>query len=305
MKSIISLAGDIGAGKGTVGKMLVNSLGYNFLSTGNILREIASNLNMTIVELNKYAATHKEVDDEADNRLMDIESNADNIIVDSRLAWHFIPSSFKVYLSVSYENAAKRIYNDQERKAEKIESVDSLLIQIKERRRLELDRFYYLYGVQCDSYENYNIIIQTDHVSPESILAVILAEYKKRNDSNSQRRIYLSPTSLIPLESVRKLSGGDAEVLVESVCERGFDANNPILVVEDKGFYYIWDGHKRCSAALLNKVPLVPARLIANENFIKLGSGISVENYINGEYKRKYLYDWEDCHEFRFSEYPS
>ena len=81
MKSLISLAGDIGAGKGTVGKLLVKSLGYDFLSTGNILREIAGQLNMTIVELNKYAETHKEVDEEADNRLVELEQNANEFLI--------------------------------------------------------------------------------------------------------------------------------------------------------------------------------------------------------------------------------
>lgn len=304
MKSIISLAGDIGSGKGTLGVLLTISTGYEFISTGNILRNIASNLNMSIVELNKYAETHKEVDEEADNRLVEIEKNANEIIIDSRLAWHFIPSSFKVYLSASYETAAKRIYKDEDRKAEKAQNIESLLAQIKERRKLEIQRFESLYGVKCDDYNNYDIIIQTDFVSPDIIFDVVLRMYKQWLKGKYKQKIYLSPTTLFPVEHVRKLSGDDAKLLCKSVAEKGYDELEPIEIIKKDDFFYLWDGHKRCSAAILNKIPLIPAIIIANGNSALINNSLSVEQFISISYNKSLVYDWEDCHKFVFENYP-
>ncbi len=304
MKSLISLAGDIGAGKGTVGKLLMESVGYDFLSTGNILREIAGKLNMTIVELNKYAETHKEIDAEADNRLVEIEQNANELIIDSRLAWHFVPSSFKVYLSVSYESAAKRIYKDEDRKAEQIESVESLLLQIKERRHLEIQRFHSLYGVKCNEYSNYDLVIQTDYVTPDVILNVILEAYKQWRESTYERKIYLSPTSLFPVERVRQLSGDVADFVFKSVRDRGYDKLEPIQIVGKGDFFYIWDGHKRCSAAILNKIPLIPAVLIGNGSAEAINESLTVGQFVKASYNKNLVHDWEDRHKFTFVNYP-
>ncbi len=304
VKHIISLAGDIGSGKGTIGKLLASSTGYNFISTGNILREIAGKLDMSIVELNKYAETHKEIDEEADGRLVDIEANGDDLIIDSRLAWHFIPSSFKVYLSAFYQTAAIRIYGDNARKAENAESIDSFLAQIKERRNLEILRFNTLYGVKCDDYSNYDLVIQTDFVSPAAILDVILKNYGLWIKGKYKRRIYLSPTSLFPTESVQKLSREDAEFICQSVKEKGFNELEPIEIVKKGDFYYLWDGHKRSSAAIFNNIALIPAILIADEYSSSIVGGITVEQFVSTSYNKSLVYDWEDCHKFRFKEYP-
>jgi cytidylate kinase len=49
---------------------------------------------MTTTELNKYSETHPEIDAEIDSTFKSL-TNSENLIVDSRLAWFFIPNSFK------------------------------------------------------------------------------------------------------------------------------------------------------------------------------------------------------------------
>ena len=60
----------------------------------------------------------KFVDKYIDDFLRNIEadkSGSKTYILDSRLAWHFVPSSFKVYLTVRPEIAAERVMNDHKR----------------------------------------------------------------------------------------------------------------------------------------------------------------------------------------------
>ncbi len=54
------------------------------------------------------------------DRILDERSQAlgqteDQFILDGRLAFHYVPHSFKIFLTVPPEEAAKRIYHDETR----------------------------------------------------------------------------------------------------------------------------------------------------------------------------------------------
>ena len=58
----ISLAGDLGSGKSTVGAILAERLSAAVYSTGTIQRKIAEEMGMTTLQLNQYMETHPEID---------------------------------------------------------------------------------------------------------------------------------------------------------------------------------------------------------------------------------------------------
>ena len=62
----LSITGDIGSGKSAVSKILQAETGYPIYSTGGLQRRIAARYGMTTLELNEYAETHPEIDDEID-----------------------------------------------------------------------------------------------------------------------------------------------------------------------------------------------------------------------------------------------
>ena len=68
----ISLAGDLGSGKSTVGRLLAEKFGAQMYSTGTIQRELAEKMGMTTLELNKYSETHPEIDNMIDERILQI-----------------------------------------------------------------------------------------------------------------------------------------------------------------------------------------------------------------------------------------
>ena len=121
MTKIISITGDLGSGKSTVSNLLLKELNYEYIYTGNIQREIAKRYNMTTFELNKYAETHPEIDNEIDNTFKSL-NDASNLIVDSRLAWFFIPRSFKIFLKTNLIVSAHRIAEDNQRENEEYAS---------------------------------------------------------------------------------------------------------------------------------------------------------------------------------------
>jgi len=178
MANIITITGDLGSGKSTVAHLLQERLHYNYINTGKILREIALKHNMTTLALNKYAETHPEIDEEIDATFKSL-SESSNLIIDSRLAWFFLPQSFKVYLKTELAVAIRRISGDRLRINESYASVEEAATQISERKQSENKRYMELYGANCDDLSQFNVIIDTTTITPVQVAEIIITEYTK------------------------------------------------------------------------------------------------------------------------------
>jgi len=176
MVKIITLTGDLGSGKSTVSKILIQQLNYDYIHTGKIQREIADKHNMTTLELNQYAETHPEIDAEIDSTLKALNYSTD-LIVDSRLAWFFIPKSFKVFLKTDVEISARRISNDNKRGSEKYSSIEEAVKNIIARKESENKRYMELYGADCSDLSKFDLVIDTSLNTPEEDANTILDEY--------------------------------------------------------------------------------------------------------------------------------
>jgi cytidylate kinase len=175
-KKIISITGDLGSGKSTVSDILRKRLNYEYIYTGKIQREIARKYNMTTLELNEYAETHPEIDEEIDSTFKSLNESA-NLIVDSRLAWFFIPESFKVFLKTDLLVSANRISDDSQRENEKYLSKEDAVNKIIARKTSENKRYMELYGADCSDLSNFNIIVDTSSIAPEKVADMIYTEY--------------------------------------------------------------------------------------------------------------------------------
>ena len=171
---IITISGDIGSGKSTCGKLLRDQLGYNYLSTGDIQRRIAAEMGITTLELNLLSENDKSIDKKIDDHTRALADSDENYIVDSRLAWHFIPSSYKVFLRCKDEIAAQRIFHDENRVSdENTASIMHLLDKIKDRRQSEKRRFLSLYGIDFEDLSNYDQIVDSSFFKPQVIVDLI------------------------------------------------------------------------------------------------------------------------------------
>ena len=105
----ITITGEIGSGKTTVGKILAKRIDCDFLSVGSLRREIAKEKGLTIQELNKIGETETWTDEIADQKQIELGKRSSNFVIEGRLSWHFIPNSFKIFLDITKEEGAKRI----------------------------------------------------------------------------------------------------------------------------------------------------------------------------------------------------
>jgi cytidylate kinase len=174
----ISLTGDLGSGKSHLSRLLSERLGYKIISTGLIQREIAHKHGMTTLELNEYTHTHPEIDDEIDGRVTELEKSSESLIFDSCLAWHFAPLSFKVYVKVDPDEAARRIFNDQ-RASEKYHNLEEAKQQILARRQSEVQRFKEYYNIDYADLHNYDIVVDTSHQPPMEVCEIIIRRFEK------------------------------------------------------------------------------------------------------------------------------
>ena len=178
---MISIAGDLGSGKSTIAKRLAEALNYTYFSTGMLFRKLAAERGMDALQLNYLSETDLSIDKYIDDNLRAINNGEDlRHVLDSRMAWHFVPKSFKIYTTVKPETAAQRVLDDKARFGEpKASDLQERVQTLLERQNVENRRYKTLYGVDCSNPANYDLIIDTSDHTVEQLVEQILTAYKK------------------------------------------------------------------------------------------------------------------------------
>lgn len=174
----ITITGALHSGKSTIAKAISEALDYTYFSVGELQRKLAVEKGMSITEYNKYMLDNN-LDHEVDNRTAEIGRENENFIFDARLAWNFIPDSFKIYLKVELDVAVERAMKNERGKSEKYASEQEAKMNIIERRRLENSRFKDIYGIDIDKESNYDLVIDTSHISMEEVIKIAIESIKR------------------------------------------------------------------------------------------------------------------------------
>ncbi|MBI4448923.1 cytidylate kinase family protein [Candidatus Woesearchaeota archaeon] len=172
---IITIAGYPGSGKSLVGQLLAKKLNYKYYSIGDMRGEIARKHGMTIDELNKVGEKEAWTDVEVDQWQQKLGWEKDNLVMDGRTSFHFIPSSVKVLLKVSWEEGARRIMAGKARSDEhQAKSIQERVKQSKARVASDKVRYMKHYGIDpCDE-KNFDVVIDTTTMSPQEVVDAIL-----------------------------------------------------------------------------------------------------------------------------------
>ncbi len=184
----ITLTGNLGSGKSTIAKIMAEKFGYTIYSTGKIQRELAEERGLTVLEMNKLMQQDHSYDNIIDEKVTELSKNSDKeLFFDSRLAWHFAEKSFKVFLSVGIDEAARRVFNDDKRgDVEKYKSQEEAKVNLIERARTEDVRYKEIYGLDYFNMNNYDLVLDSTYTKPELLAEVLINEKKKYEDLLSQ-----------------------------------------------------------------------------------------------------------------------
>lgn len=185
----IAISGDLGSGKSTVGKLIENRDGFKYHSGGMIYRGLAEKYNMTPAEFASYAEEHPEIDKEIDGELVKLSDVDSNMVIDSRMAWHFVENSFKIHLLTDAKVAAERIVAENRGK-EQYSSIDEAVEKIKQRKDSENKRYLEKYNVDVNDLGNYHLVVDTTDVLPEEIYELIMEKLNLWIDNKSFDKIW-------------------------------------------------------------------------------------------------------------------
>ncbi len=170
----ITLTGDLGSGKSAVSKILCEKTGFEYVSTGRIQRQLAQEMGIDTLEMNRRADIDPSIDERIDGIFVSLGSDARGYVVDSRMAWFFLPKSFKVYLQTDVAVAAQRIIHDPTRDSEQYMSQEEAVQKILARKASENARFLLKYDADCTNLDNFDIVIDTTKRTREDVAAIIL-----------------------------------------------------------------------------------------------------------------------------------
>jgi CMP/dCMP kinase len=269
---LISVAGHVGSGKSVVCDRLKQATGLEVLSTGAILRRIAADRGMSPLQMNDYARMDRAVDDEIDGYLKRLRNAETSIILDSRMAWHFLPNSLKVYLIVDPYVAAKRIF-EAGRAEERYAAFDEALAANMQRQNYEKERFNNLYQVTCDNWRNYDLVLDTTTAEPQWTADTIL---EATRELTAERPLcWLSPQRLLPT------TGGSGEALRVAVSD---------------GWLYLASEEHSASRALQSGASAVACQLAAFED----ANARSIADRANAAALKL----WQSAHGFQYSQLP-
>ncbi len=181
-KHIITIAGYPGSGKSSTAKAVAGELGYEHFSSGDLFRKMAAERGLSVEGINFAAEQQKDIDYAVDRLLEKMGKEKDSFVIDSRMAFHWIPSSFKVFLDLDPQTAAERTFahiQNEGRTSQNASSAAEVRANTEKRVASEQKRYWDLYQVNPLDRSNYDLVVDTKVNDLQEVARMVLAAYKE------------------------------------------------------------------------------------------------------------------------------
>lgn len=177
---IITISGSPGSGKSTIARRVAKKFGLNHYSSGDFMRQMARKKKISMLELIKIADKTRDVDDEIDEWLSKLGKYEDNFVIDSRLAFHFMIHSIKIFLDVDIKEGAKRIL--LQKRADERENIDlrATVRNIQRRKESEIKRYRKLYKINPYNKKHYDAYLDTTGLTLEQAADAVIHFIKSK-----------------------------------------------------------------------------------------------------------------------------
>ena len=177
---LITISWKAWSGKSSVAKILAEKLGYEYISIWNIKRALAEKMGINIAEFNALGTKPENIQS-FDLKYEDYQKSLPTdgkIILESRLGFFCQPKAFKVFLTVSDQEAAQRIFA-QKRTTDQFTDFQKTLEVTNRRNEEDKQRYENLYGINREDEKNYNFVLDTTGDTIDWSVQKILAAYQK------------------------------------------------------------------------------------------------------------------------------
>ncbi|MEA3255182.1 MAG: AAA family ATPase [Candidatus Altiarchaeota archaeon] len=167
---IITIGGSIGSGKTTLAEEISERFNLKHVSAGLVMRKMAEEKDMSLLDFSKYAESNPKIDEEIDQKQKSLVK--DDCVVDGRLSAYFIPADLNIWLDAPLKDRVERVMkrdNVSKKEARK---------DIVKREQSERKRYLAIYDINLDSMEIYDLIINNGRFSIKNTVDIVSAAVK-------------------------------------------------------------------------------------------------------------------------------
>ncbi|MBE7075464.1 MAG: hypothetical protein E7375_00135 [Clostridiales bacterium] len=178
---IITITGKPCSGKSTISRLIAEKYGFKRIGVGDMFKAEAAKRGISTEEFNALCLKNPEYDYLVDEQSAKLgkELEGQKVVFDSRLAWHFVPKSFKVFVDLNDEEMARRLANSDRTGKEQYKDLNEAMRTLKSRRDLENERYKKIYNVDLTNLSNFDYVISSLNKTPEEVTQKIMDAYKK------------------------------------------------------------------------------------------------------------------------------
>ncbi len=165
---VIVVSGPPGSGKTTQAKMIAEHYGLRYHSAGIIFRSIAKEKGLSLEELSVLASKDPSIDIEIDRRTYE-EALKGDVVIDGHLTSWVISeiADVRIYVTASLITRIKRIAHRDGK------SFEEAAIETIVREYLQYRRFIEYYGIDPYDTSIFDIVVNTDRLSPQEVFEII------------------------------------------------------------------------------------------------------------------------------------
>jgi len=287
----ITISGHPGGGKTTAAKLLATELGWEYFYTGAVQRQLAAEMGISTLEFNVRSESDPSLNEKIDAVYIELNKSEKPMVVDARLAWHFMPGSFKVRFEVPVAIGAQRVFEFAQRKDEQYRDLDAAKRALAERRHSERTHYFTSYNIDVEAPEHFDLILDTAYSMPERNVSFVRAAFSLWYKGIRLPRHWFSPRSLLPTRGPGQAEDTTAiATLADNMAKNGFDILKPIIAVSHADHVYILDGHKRVAAAWKAGCDFLPVIFVSEGD--ELLRGYSPGDYVASMDEKQAL-EWQ------------
>ncbi|MBU0761635.1 MAG: cytidylate kinase family protein [Candidatus Altiarchaeota archaeon] len=152
---IVTVGGQAASGKSTLAKSLADRLSFKHLSAGKLMREMAEEKGMSLLDFSIYAETHPEIDKNIDEKQKSLAKG--DCIVDGRLSRFFLNPEVSIWLVAPSKIRGERALG----RGEKYKTLDEAEAAILKRDVSERKRYVDYYDIDLEDLSCYDLVLNT------------------------------------------------------------------------------------------------------------------------------------------------